>query len=107
MEQCELQDFLATGNYLEVEGLIEVLNIKDIEEPLEDNGKNNTQEPKESHSNYTDVDETIWVKSPQTNERKVVLPNNTKGWRSDCRECDFRVGQKWVLGITRDPSMKI
>ena len=72
--QHELEDFLATGNDLEVEGLMEDVNLKDIEEHVFDNGTpTNTQEHQESDKNYTDFDDTTWVISPQRNEREVNL----------------------------------
>ena len=46
--QNELQDFLTTGNYLKVGGMIEDVNLKDIEEPVVENGTHNIQEPQES-----------------------------------------------------------
>ena len=46
--QNELQDFLATGHDLKVEGLMEVVNFKETEEPVVDNGTHNVQEHHES-----------------------------------------------------------
>ena len=42
--QNELEDFLATGNDLEVGGLMEDVNLKDIEEPVVENGTHYKQE---------------------------------------------------------------
>ena len=55
--QNELSDFLATGSELKVGGLMEDVNIKDIEEPLVENGAHYTQEPQEPDSNYTNLDD--------------------------------------------------
>ena len=83
--QNELQDFLTTGNDLEVGGLIENVNFKDIEEPVVENGTHNTQEPQESDSNYTDIDDATWEMSPQNNEREVILPSSQQdGGRFIC-----------------------
>ena len=89
VRQYELQDFLTTGNNLEVGGMIEDVNFKDIEERVVDNGTHNTQEPQESYSNYTDIDDTTREMSPQNNEREVVLPSNQQeGGRFFCKECN-------------------
>ena len=86
--QYELEDFLTTGNDLEVGGLIEDINLKDITEPVVENGTYNTQEPQESHSNYTDIDNTIGV-----NLREVILPSNQQeGGRFVCNECNAGFG---------------
>ena len=42
--QNELEDFLAAGNDMEVGGLMEDVNLKDIEETVVENGTHNTQE---------------------------------------------------------------
>ena len=57
VRQSELDDFLSTGNDLKVGGLMEDVNLKDIGEPLVETGTHKTQEPQESGSNYTDLDD--------------------------------------------------
>ena len=61
--QSELEDFLSTGIYLKVGGLMEDVNLKDIEETLVDNETHKT-EPRGSGSNYTDLDDASWEMSP-------------------------------------------
>ena len=93
VRQSELEDFLSTGNDLKVGGLMEDVNLKDIEEPLVENGTHKTQEPQESGSNYTDLDDASWEMSPQENDRKVILPSNQQeGGRFVCSECNAGFG---------------
>ena len=96
----ELQDFLTTGNDLEVGGLIEYFNFKDIEEPVVENGTETTQDSHKSDSNYTDIDDTTREMSPQNNEREVTLPSNQKeGGRIVCNECNAEFGMN-VISVT-------
>ena len=44
-DSMSLEDFLTTGNDLGVGGLIEDINLKYINEPVVENGRQNTQEP--------------------------------------------------------------
>ena len=72
---------------LKVGGLME-----DIEEPLVENGTHKTQEPQESGSNYTDLDDASWEMSPQEIEREVIQPSNQQdGGRLVCTSLP-----KWV-----------
>ena len=87
--QYELQDFLTTGKDLEVGGLMEYVNLKYIEEPVVENGTHDMQAPQESDSNYTDIDDTTRVLSPQNNEREDFLPSyQHEGRRLGCNECN-------------------
>ena len=87
--QYELQDFLTTGYDLEVGGLIEYVNFKDIEDPVVENVTQNVQEPHESNSNDTDIDDTTSEMSPHNNEREGILPNNQhEGGMFTCNECN-------------------
>ena len=70
-------------------GLKEDVDLKDIEEPVVENGTHNTQKPQESDSNDTDIDDTNREMSPQDNEREVILPSNQQeGGRFVCKECN-------------------
>ena len=102
MRQYELQDFLTTGNNLDVGGLIEDVKLKDIEEPVVENGTHNAQEPQEPDPNDTDIDDTTWEMSPQSNEREVILPSNQQeGGRFVCNECNAKFGTNSDLLIHR------
>ena len=97
VRQSELEDFLSTGNDLKVGGLMEDVNLKDIEKPLVDNATLKTQEAQESSSNYTDLDAS-WEMSPQENDREVILPSNQQeGGRFVCRECNAGFGSNTGL----------
>ena len=88
--QNELQDLLATGHDLKVEGIMEVVNFKETEEPVVDNGTHNVQEHNESDSNYTDLDNTARVMSSIKTEREVILPSNQwEGGSIFCNECNI------------------
>ena len=78
VRQSELEDFLYTGNDLKVGGLMEDVNLKDIEKPPVDNGSHKTQKSQESGSNYTDLDDASGEMSPQENNKKVILPSNQR-----------------------------
>ena len=94
--QNELKDFLTTGNDLEVEGLIENTNLINIKGSIDENGTQNTQEPRESDSNYTDIDDTTWEMSPQKNEREVILPfNQQDDDRFFCNNCNEGFDSHW------------
>ena len=87
--QNELKDFLATGKDLEVRGLMEDVNLKDIEEPVLENGTHYTQESQEPDSNNTDLDAKTWEMSNQKNETEVTIPSNQQeGGRFVCSECN-------------------
>ena len=98
VRQSELENFLSTGNDLKVGGLMEDVNLKDIEEPLVENGTHKIQESQESGSNYTDLDDTSWEMSPQENYKEVILPSNQqKGGKFVCSECNAGFGTKQGL----------
>ena len=98
VRQSELEDFLSSGNDLKVGGLMEDVNLKDIEEPLVENVTHKTQEPWGSGSNYTDLDDASWEMSPQENDREVILPSNQQeGGRFVCSECNAGFGTNWLL----------
>ena len=98
VRQSELEDFLSTGNDLKVGGLMEDVNLKDIEEPLVENGTHKTQEPQESGSNNTDLDYASWEMSPQENDREVILPSSQQeGGRFVCSECNAGFGANQSL----------
>ena len=93
VRQSELENFLSTGNDLKVGGLMEDVNLKDNLEHLIENGTHKTQEPPESGSIYTDLDDTSREMSPQENDREVILPSNQrKGGRFVCSECNAGFG---------------
>ena len=84
--QYELSDFLATGSELKVGGLMEDVNLKEIEEPI---GDNETEEPQEPESNYTDLDGKTWEMSNQKNESEVTIPSKQQECgRFVCSECN-------------------
>ena len=58
--QYELPDVLATGSDLKVRGLMEDINLKNIEEPVVENGTHYTQGPQEPDSDYIDLDVKAW-----------------------------------------------
>ena len=100
VRQSELEDFLSMGNDLKVGGIMENINLKDIEEPLVENGTHKTQEPQESGSNYTDLDDASWEMSPQENYREVILPSNQQeGGRFFCSECNAGFGTNTGLSL--------
>ena len=72
----ELSDFLATGSDLKVGGLMEDVNLKDIEEPVVENGAHYTQETQEPDSNHTYLDVKTWEMSNQKNESEVTIASN-------------------------------
>ena len=93
MGQNELEDFLATGKYIEVGGLMEDVNLKDIEEPVVDNGTHYTQGHQEPDSNYTTLGGKTWEMSNQKNENEVTIPSNQQqGGRFVCSECNTEFG---------------
>ena len=51
-------------------------NLKDIEEPVVDNGTHYTQEPKEPDSNCTYLDSKAWEMYNQKNESEVTITSN-------------------------------
>ena len=99
----ELSDFLDTGSDLKVRGLMEDVNLKDIEEPVEDNGTQYTQEPQEPDSNYTDLDDKTREMSKKKNESEITIPSNQqKGGSFVCNECNAGFGSKTgILSHTR------
>ena len=88
VEQNELQDFLVTGNYLEVEGLMKDANHKDIEEPVVKNEAHNTQEYKGLDSNYTDQYYKNSEMFPLKQAEKVIQSSNKQeGGSFICSKC--------------------
>ena len=105
VRQSELEDFLSTGNDLKVGGIMEYVNLKDIEEPLVENGTHKTQEPQESGSNYTNLDDASWEMSPQENYREVIqYSNQWEGGRFVCSECN--AGFDTNMGLLRQKGSK-
>ena len=89
--QHELDNFLSTGKDLKVEGLMEDVNWKEIEEPLVENGTYKTQKSQESGSNSTGQDDVTLEMSPQKFDMEVTLPSNQlEGGRFVCGECNTR-----------------
>ena len=89
--QCELRqyEFVRLFSYRKWSeaGITEYVNLKDIEEPVVENGTN-TQEHQEPDSNQADLDDKTWVKSNQMNESEVIIPSNqNNGGRFVCSEC--------------------
>ena len=100
VRQSELEDLLSTANDLKVEGLMENINLNDIE-----NGTHKTQAPQVSDSNYTNLDDASWEMSPQENDREVILPyNQQEGGRFVCIECNY--GFRTDLGLLRHKRSK-
>ena len=85
VRQFDLEDFLSTGKDLKVEGILEDVNMKDIEESLVDNVTHMKLESPESGSNYTYIDEASWEMSPKKNYKEVILSSNQwEGGRLVC-----------------------
>ena len=115
VEHSELQDFLATGNDLQVGGLMEDVNFKDIEEPVVENETHNTQEPHGSDSNYADVCDPTQRKSHgkfNCNECNYVFGTNNgllyhkrakhEGVRYECDQCEYKATQPSLLTIHKE-----
>ena len=88
--QYELEDFLATGKDLEVRGMMEDVNLKDVEEPVVDNGTHYTQEAQKPDSKYKDnLDDKTWEMLNPKNESEVTIYSNQQsGGSSLCSECN-------------------
>ena len=101
--QNELEDFLATGNDLEVGGLMEDVNLKDVEAPVVDNGTRYKQEPLKLDSNYTDLDDKTWEMLKKKNENEVTINSNQKeGGRFVCSVCNAEFGSRSGLFISQE-----
>ena len=84
--QNELEDFLATGKDLEVGGLMEDVNLKDIEEPVVENGTHYKQEQEGGKFVCSECNAGFGT------DRSCLHHKRSKheGVRYDCNQCDYK-----------------